>query len=189
MARRNFASNNCKGTFSYRKSNKKWTRVKRMIVVLTTTGKLPYFCDDKCRNFTIHCSSTAALLLYMMDHYQSRWQWRRQSPWQNIGGIRALVLLLGCKKSAQTRNWELKLVADSIVGSFYRKSIWGLCRHKNRWIQTKYFVCDWNSFYRRNILEIVALNVIVFMLQNVNKGKGTEEIDFFKSLKKVVYDF
>ena len=103
MARRNFASNNCKGTFSYRKSNKKWTRVKRMIVVLTTTGKLPYFCDDKCRNFTIHCSSTAALLLYMMDHYQSRWQWRRQSPWQNIGGIRALVLLLGCKKCADTQ--------------------------------------------------------------------------------------
>ena len=188
MARRNFASNNCKGTFSYRKSNKKWTRVKRMIVVLTTTGKLPYFCDDKCRNFTIHCSSTAALLLYMMDHYQSRWQWRRQSPWQNIGGIRALVLLLGCKKSADT---QLRAQARGRfdVGSFYRKSIWGLCRHKNRWIQTKYFVCDWNSFHRKIFWKIVALNVIVFMLQNVNKGKGREEIDFFKSPKKVVYDF
>ena len=39
-------------------------------------------------------------------------------------------------------------------------------------------------FIEKIFWKIVALNVIVFMLQNVNKGKGTEEIDFFKSLKK-----
>ena len=44
-------------------------------------------------------------------------------------------------------------------------------------------------FIEKIFWKIVALNVIVFMLQNVNKGKGTEEIDFFKSPKKVVYDF
>ena len=54
--------------------DEKWTRVKRTIIRgkkrATANSKLPYFCDDKCRNFTIHCSAQQ-LLNAMMDHYQS----------------------------------------------------------------------------------------------------------------------
>ena len=91
--------------------------------------------------------------------------------------------MLGCKKRADT---QLRAQAR---GRFHRQAFIENQYEDFAGIKTDgsksniLFVIE-IPFIEKIFWKIVALNVIVFMLQNVNKGKGTEEIDFFKSLKK-----